>query len=335
MKKVICIGSATRDIFVYLKETKIIDNRQDITAKRLMAFELGAKEYASGFYEEVGGSAVNVGAGLVKAEIKSFVFSRVSKGEDGLWITKKIGKFKIKKNYLQKTGGEKSETSVIIADEKNRNHVILRTGDSVDNFDLEKAIRRFREKVDWLFFASQKRSWQAKMKLAIEFAKNKKAKIAFNPSSYQIKNSPNELADLMPALEIIFVNRDEAIELIKNVKGKVEDDMKYLLKELKDLGVKIAVITDGEKGAYVTDGSEDLMLKAKLIGRNDTVGAGDAFSSGFLAGYIENEDISRSLAWGIANSAGVVSRPGATNGLLKKKELKKQEIELINQIKRI
>ena len=139
----------------------------------------------------------------------------------------------------------------------------------------------------------------------------------------------------MPALEIIFVNRDEAIELIKNVKDKVEDDMKYLLKELKDLGVKIAVITDGEKGAYVTDGSEDLMLKAKLIGRNDTVGAGDAFSSGFLAGYIENEDISRSLAWGIANSAGVVSRPGATNGLLKKKELKKQEIELINQIKRI
>jgi len=173
------------------------------------------------------------------------------------------------------------------------------------------------------------------MKLAVEFAKNKKAKIAFNPSSYQIKNSSSELAGFMPELEIIFVNRDEAIELIKNIKGKVKDDMKYLLKELKGLGVGVAVITDGEKGAYVTNGKDDLMSKAKLVGRNDTVGAGDAFSSGFLAGYIENGDIGRSLAWGIANSAGVVSRPGATNGLLKKKELKKQEIELINQIKRI
>lgn len=335
MKKVICYGSATRDIFVNMKETRVIENKNDLTAQKLMAFEFGAKEYAESFDESIGGGAVNMASSLAQMNIKPLVFSRVSKGEDGKWILKRIGRLGIKKNYMQQTGGGNSEISVIISDRKNRDHVILRTGDSVIKFNLEKAIEKFREKADWLLISSQREGWQDDFEKIIDFAKEKKARITLNPSSFQISGDSKSLVNFMKNLDILFVNRDEALEIIKNIKGQVEDDIENLLDILKGFGVKMVVITDGEKGAYVKNDKGSYKLQADKIEKGDTVGAGDAFAGAFLAGYIDTEDVKEALCWGIANSSSVVSRLGATNGILSKKEIKKQTKDLLDKVEEI
>jgi fructokinase len=115
----------------------------------------------------------------------------------------------------------------------------------------------------------------------------------------------------------------------------VKDDIQYLFEKLFPHGAKNIVITDGEKGAYVSNGEDIFYLAVTVNQKAETVGAGDAFCSGFLASYIENEDFKRSLAWGIANSGSVVSSVGGANGLLKKKDLKKQGSKLIENIKTI
>lgn len=332
MKKIICIGSATRDIFVALPETKIIDNHKDVTAKKLMAFEFGAKEYADSFREEVGGSAVNVAAGLIKSGYRSFVFSRTSKGEVGKWILKKISKLKIKKNYMQQRSKEESEISVIISDRKNMDHIILRTGDSVVQFDLKKAIEKFREKIDWVFVASQKSNWQENWELIKIFAQKKKSKIAINPSGYQIGNNPKELLWAIKDATVIFLNRDEALELMQKSRGSVNDDISWLMKELISGDGQAVVITDGENGAYAGDKKGIHHLKTLVDKKTDTVGAGDAFSSGFLASFVEDGDIRKALSWGMANSSSVISSTGATNGLLSGKELKYAGEKLIEKI---
>ncbi len=335
MKKIICYGSATRDIFVNMKETRVVENKEDVTAKKLMAFEFGAKEYAQGFDEAIGGGAVNMAASLAKMDLKPFVFSRVSRGEDGKWITKRISRAGIKKNYMQQTGGGNSEISVIISDKKNRDHVILRTGDSVIKFNLEKALEKFREKVEWLLISSQREGWQEDFEKIIDFAKEKKARIALNPSSFQTGGDVQSLVDFMKNLEILFVNRDEALEIIKKAKGEVEDEPGALLENLKKFGARVNVITDGENGAYAMKDEEKYYLPAAKVEKGDTVGAGDAFAAAFLAGYAESEDIQKALCWGITNSASVVSRLGAANGILKKKEVKKQAKELKGKMEEI
>lgn len=333
MKKVVCIGSATKDIFVQLKETRLIDNPEDITAKKLMAFEFGAKEYAQSLKEEVGGSAVNVASGLAKNDLKPFVFARTSRGETGKWIIKKISRLGVKKNYMQQRGTPSSEVSVIISDQKNKDHIILRTGDSVDWFDLDKALDKFREKADWVFLASQKNATEEKMESVVKFAERKKAKLALNPSSYQISKEVNSLIEFLEYFEVLFINRDEAIEILQNKGVEVEDNSDYLLENIFKLGVKVVVITDGANGAYVYDGKEKLSLGIEAKTIVDTVGAGDSFASGFLSSYIEEGDIKKGLAQGIINSGSVVSSFGATNGLLSKKDLKKREREVLNKIK--
>lgn len=335
MKKIICVGSATKDIFVVLNKTKIIDNPSDITAKKLMAFEFGAKEYAEELREEIGGSAVNIATGLAWAGIRSFVFARTSRDKTGKWILKNISKKGAKKNYMQQNGKAPNEVSVIISDKEHQDHIILRSGDSVENFDLKKAFKKFREKVDWVFVGSQKKGWQEKMINVIEFSGDKNAKIILNPSSFQINHDAKEFKDVLDSIEILFLNRDEAIELIKNIEEDVRDDMGFLLNKLKSFGPKIVVITDGENGAGVGDSERNYHLGICVDRKCDTVGAGDAFVSGFLASYAENQDMKKSLCWGMANSGSVVAGIGGTQGLLKKKGMIKKEEELIKKIEEI
>jgi len=339
MKKIICLGSATKDIFVSVSNTKILENpdTEDLTAKKFFAFEFGSKIYAENLWEEIGGSAVNVAASLAKCDKKPFVFSRVSKSEIGKWIVKKISGLKIKKNYLQKKGGRESEVSIIISDKNQTEHVVFRTGDSVESFEAKKAFEKFREKVDWIFIASQKKNWEVAMEEAISFAKKKKAKIALNPSSFQISSSEaNKLVKFIPEIEIIFLNRDEAIELVQNAKGKVEDKIEFLFEELFSLGGKTIVITDAEKGAYVGDRNSGV-FHLKVIGEKkvETTGAGDAFSGGFLAAFMEGKSLQKALVWGIANSGAVISKRGATKGLLNRKELQRKELEMVDFVKKI
>ncbi|PIE00057.1 MAG: hypothetical protein CSA81_14140 [Acidobacteria bacterium] len=335
MKKVICIGSAAKDIFLSVTDSRIIDNSQDLTAQKLMAFELGAKVYADSCQEKIGGSAVNVAAGLTKAEVRAFIFARVGRGPAGDWIAKQIGKLKIKKNYLQQRGKTGSSIAVVVSDQKIHDRVIFRAGDSIEEFDLEKALARFREKVNWIYVASQKNGWQEKMKKVIDFAKQKKAKLAITPSSWQISKDANDFASILDKIEVLFLNRDEAIELVQNIQGEVEDKPKYLMEQLLKFGPQVVAITDGPKGAYVSGGKEIFFLPATAKVAKEALGAGDAFCSGFLANYIETANIKQSLAWGIVNAGGVVEKVGGTEGILKRKEIKYRAEELVEKAKEI
>jgi sugar/nucleoside kinase (ribokinase family) len=335
MKKIICIGSATKDIFIILKKTQIKENKGSLTEKKLMSFEFGAKVYADNLVEEIGGSAVNVATGLNLGGYRSFVLARTDKSEVGKWIQKRVGKLKLKKNYMQARGADPSAISAIISDKENMDHTIIRTGDSVEWFDLEKALNKFREKVDWIYMGSLKKNSVEKIGKIVDFAKNKKAKIAFVPSSYQINKQIEGLSKYFEKFELAFMNRDEAIEILEKLKIDFKDDPKILLDGLLKAGFKKVIMTDGANGAYVADFKNCYHLGINETEKNETVGAGDAFVSGFLNTYIEKEDLEKGLAWGIANSGAVLTKIGSTKGLLKKKELKQIGNKLTKKITKI
>ncbi|MEA2006886.1 MAG: carbohydrate kinase family protein [Patescibacteria group bacterium] len=333
MKKIICIGSATKDIFLEIREGKVVENSEDLTAQKLISFEFGAKIYAQGFREELGGSAVNVASGLHKCGFRTFVFSRSSKSQTGKWIIKEIGKRKLKKNYFQQTGGGESEIAVVISERKHKDHVIFRTGDSVQQFDVRKALNKFREKVDWIYIGSQKKGWSKKVDEIVKFSKERKAKIAINPSSYQVEKGSKKFLEMLSEFQVVFMNKDEAIELLQKAEGKVEDNIKYLFSKIKKYSPNVVVITDGVNGAYVLDNDEIISVSTQVKDVVDTVGAGDAFSSAFIAAYVNDQDSRRALTWGIANSGAVISKEGATNGLLKVSEMRRLQQSLFKKIK--
>lgn len=71
--------------------------------------------------------------------------------------------------------------------------------------------------------------------------------------------------------------------------------------KLQSLGYKNFIITFGERGVLVRYDNQTWIEAAyKTPGVVDTIGAGDAFASGFLMGFLEKADIKRCIHFGLA-----------------------------------
>ena len=117
--------------------------------------------------------------------------------------------------------------------------------------------------------------------------------------------------------DILIVNREEAEQLV----GK-DKDIKLLAEKLLKAGPEIVAITDGPCGAYAATAEEFLFAPPMPIKPISTTGAGDAFSSGFMAALIKNKKLKDALMWGIFNSSSVIQHFGAQTGLLSSRDLK-------------
>ena len=108
---------------------------------------------------------------------------------------------------------------------------------------------------------------------------------------------------------------DEELPTVMDVLGKecgtVESCAEALSEDFD--GLKLVLITRGEKGAFVYDVKERAHYEcgAERVEVVSTVGAGDSFSASFLVKYFETRDIPSALSFASRVSAFVVSREGA------------------------
>ena len=115
------------------------------------------------------------------------------------------------------------------------------------------------------------------------------------------------------------MNREEAMD----VTGLGYDSIRDLANGLHALGPEIVVITDGPNGSYASDGTKVVTVPnypdpAPPVERT---GAGDAFSSTFVAAIAAGEPLETALLWAPINSMNVVQHIGAQKGLLTKEAL--------------
>ncbi|MBW8802591.1 MAG: carbohydrate kinase family protein [Catenulisporales bacterium] len=87
-------------------------------------------------------------------------------------------------------------------------------------------------------------------------------------------------AGLVEACDVLLPNESEARAL--NVRAR------------------LTVIKQGGKGATAHDGEKSLTARGPELAPVDTVGAGDSFDAGFLAGYLATGDLAHALALGCA-----------------------------------
>ena len=95
---------------------------------------------------------------------------------------------------------------------------------------------------------------------------------------------------------------------------------------LVELGVKIACITLGPKGALARRGDELFQVPAPAIQVVDTTGAGDGFVAGLLsrlapAGELTSAQLRDALAFACSIGSRVCTRLGAVAGLPRLAEL--------------
>ena len=92
------------------------------------------------------------------------------------------------------------------------------------------------------------------------------------------------------------------------------EEIPRIASSLLDAGVRCAVIKNGEKGAYAISQGEFIFVPPFPCRSVDSVGAGDGFNAGFLAGILENKSLAEAAKMGALVGAMATETVGDVNG---------------------
>lgn len=140
----------------------------------------------------------------------------------------------------------------------------------------------------------------------------KAAKASGTIVSADIDNVYEGLPELLPLIDILIGSK----EFPHRVTG-ITDERAALIELRQRYGCAVVGMTIGAAGAVVYCGGEFIESPGYRApgGCRDTTGAGDAFHSGFLYGFLTGEDVETSLKFGNAVAAMKCSALGARTAL--------------------
>jgi len=301
MFDIICIGSATIDIF--------IDTKKSLFKKRI---PFGSKILINQLKTYPGGGAINTSIGFARLGLKSACLSKIGQNSD--IILKTLKKEKVNTKFLIKDKQLTTDQSIILdATGKDRTILVYKNASkqlTLDNINLKKL------KTNWAYISSTiGQSLQTIKKIAHHLNKNN-VKIVLNTSSYLAKQKPIKL---LHCADVLIVNAKEAELLIdEKFTGQKEQ-----FEKLTQLGPQTIVVTNGNKKVYAQHNNKKYaIMPHQDIHIKETTGAGDAFAVGFLYGLIKTNKIKLALKLGRANAESVISHYGAQNNLLTKQKAK-------------
>lgn len=323
MAKVITIGSVCKDMFFPTGEGAVVETPNELESQKKIVFELGAKYHIDRRYEALGGISANVAAGLVRLGENVSCYTKIGDDEIGKWIVRELDRIGInlKADSIEKNC--QSDLSTILVDTESADRVIF--SNQIAN---QKLVVRTEEigHPDWIFIGDLSGEWQKNTDTLIAFAKKYNTPIAFNPRQKTIHDDVEKIIQTISICELLFVNKDEAIEIIngydKDVLPELLNEEEYLVKTLHRIGAGVVALTDGIRGAWAYDGMTILHADAVMQKAVDSTGAGDAFTSGFFGAFLKGRDMIDALKWGIINSSNSVTEYGGQRGLLGQNEIK-------------
>lgn len=104
---------------------------------------------------------------------------------------------------------------------------------------------------------------------------------------------------------------DDDIDFLAAASGAEGQAIEVMAQWAERFGFGLAVVTLGAEGAWaIPAGGEPLSVPGRVVPVVDTVGAGDTFMAGFLAGYAASGDLTHAMTEGVAAAAYVCTRQG-------------------------
>ncbi len=278
----------------------------------------GYLRYQSAMNFTVAGAESNVAIGMSKL------------GHTAGWISK-VGKDEFAEVIRMKLRSEGVDLSALISDPNHPTGIMFKQVDSQENTSVfyyrsgSAASTMSPSDIDEKYIAEAKIVHVTGITCAlgqgcidavnhmIDLAKANGALVSFDPNirlKLMTKERAKEvLTPLLSRSDIVLIGDDEADILL----GTHEPD--EVISQLRQMGVSQIALKLGGKGAVVADANSQYTIPPVPITVVDTVGAGDAFASGFLSGVLEGKSIEECGKMGGIMGAFAVSSLGDIEGL--------------------
>lgn len=312
----IAIGDIVTDAFIRLQDAEIHCDIKHEDCQICLRF--GDKvPYENVTIVAAVGNSPNAATSAARLGLRSAVITNLGDDQNGADAIETLNKNGVGTDLITKHTGQKTNYHYVLWYQDDRTILIKHE-------EYAYALPEFTTK--WIYLSSLgENSLPFHSKIEEYLVKHPEVKLAFQPGTFQIKLGYEKLRGLYKHTEIFFCNVDEARRILnrKNSSDEKEIEIKNLLKEIRGLGPKIAVITDGKDGAYASDSNNTWFMKPYPDPKPplERTGAGDSFASTVVSALALDKDLAEALRWGPINSMSVVQQVGAQAGLLKREKL--------------
>lgn len=306
---VLSVGDIVTDAFIKLfdEEAVAFENEQG----KWLAIPFGFKvPFDHVEVVEAVGNSPNAAVSFAKMGLHSGLIANVGGDLQGRDMIAALNKNNVDTRFMRINPGKKSNYHYVLWYKEERTILI-----NHEKYDYHWPRLRKSELPKWVYFSSiGKEALEFHDELADWLEENPEVKLAFQPGTFQIEIGPERLKRIYQRADALIVNREEAVIVTGGDHGNVHD----LIDRLHALGAKIVCVTDGPAGAYASDGTNRFKMPPypDPAPPKERTGAGDAFTSTFVAALIRGNTIEGALQWAPINSMNVVQHVGAQEGLL-------------------
>jgi sugar/nucleoside kinase (ribokinase family) len=301
----LCIGAAVQDVFLSNSDSfaPVCVDPEHCFAQ----LEMGAKADVNAVEFSTGGGAMNAATTFARQGLETTFIGKIGHDPAGEAVLADLDRESINAKHMVYSKKYNTGYSVILLAPSGERTILTYRGASthyrVENFQNVKKI-----KTDWLVLSTLSGNFEV-LEFLLKWAKENHVKVAFNPGKKELEDA-QRLADLLPYLEILSLNKEEA-QLF--VEGNTTKELAIELSE----SVPYVLVSDGPKGAVAAH--EDTVVSAGLyedVPVLDRTGAGDSFTSGFVSQIALGNSLETAITFASANSTSVVTKIGAKAGIL-------------------
>lgn len=337
-KKIAVFGSLTEDLFVAPSFTSVLTQSDEHQKKSFMMLPYGGKVSAEYIETHYGGGSANVAVALSHLGFITASFGSIGGDSVADRIIQNLKEKKVEtKGLVQKSEMKSGFSLILTAFDGERTVVFTPEANSAFDQYIEKDLLSFAPEAIHLCHLSASVFAPIRTQLIHYISQNPSLFFSWNPGKTDIALGLDFHNTLFSFCDVLFLNAEEAESFSgiqrspaytsygtlkrKSVQVSEIDDFSNIATVFLSRGVKTVVITDGRKGAMVYSESESFFVPVVDLPRVSTLGAGDAFASGFIAGMLARKDLHFAGKCASMLAASVVGKRGAQEGLLSFEEL--------------
>lgn len=308
---IISIGDATLDTFARIDNASLLCslNKEQCWFCLNYAEKIPITELKF----TLGGNACNNAVGSARLGLRAAFYSVIGDDDSGHRILAQVKKENVSSEYVIVQKSKPSNYSVVLTYKTERTILVYHYPRT---YRLPKLAPS-----PWIYLTSMGKGFEKIHRDLFSQLKLNGTKLAFNPGTHQLLAGKKTLEPVLKACSILILNKEEALMLLGE---PVTTSIKDILKHLRALGPDIVIVTDGDRGAYGSDGHRCYFMKvmpSKVVQRT---GAGDSFATSVVAALFYGKSLPEALQWGTANAASVIEHIGPQTGLLTKEKLFKR-----------
>src|SRR3989344_4793283 len=191
---VLCVGNATIDVFV------LLHNLQKFSYDKFsnsISFPLGEKIPLDEYKLCLGGNACNLSVGLSRLGLKASLAAEVGSDEFSEKIINDLSKEGVDQTFIDKETRKTPHFNIVLSYEGDRT-ILDEKNPNTDGFN----VGQMNPKV--IYLSGINGDWRKIYDKVFE--SNPNSLLAFNPGARQISEKLNEVLNLLPKIEILFVN---------------------------------------------------------------------------------------------------------------------------------